>query len=157
MKIYNKKNFRYGLWMTVLGVLMLLTSIWKGFDIKGTVILAICLFPGIGLLLRSLSRDMSREDKIAELDERNKLVEWRAKSRALHCGAGLFCVRPHQYRRDAGDGGVFRRHAGGVRADVHHYAARRAFHTAVLQQKAVILSDFTQARRPDCPGGVFVL
>ena len=38
---------------------------------------------GIGLLLRSLSRDMSREDKIAELDERNKLVEWRAKSRAL--------------------------------------------------------------------------
>ena len=83
MKIYNKKNFRYGLWMTVLGVLMLLTSIWKGFDIKGTVILALCLFPGIGLLLRSLSSDMSREDKIAELDERNKLVEWRAKSRAL--------------------------------------------------------------------------
>jgi len=79
MKIYNKKNFRYGLWMTVLGVLMLLTSIWKGFDVKGTVILAICLFLGIGLLLRSLSR----EDKIAELDERNKLVEWRAKSRAL--------------------------------------------------------------------------
>lgn len=83
MKIYNKKNFRYGLWMTVLGVLMLLTSIWKGFDVKGTVILALCLFLGIGLLLRSLSRDMSREDKIAELDERNKLVEWRAKSRAL--------------------------------------------------------------------------
>lgn len=83
MKIYNKKNFRYGLGMTILGVLMLLTSIWKGFDVKGTVILAFCLFLGIGLLLRSLSRDMSREDKIAELDERNKLVEWRAKSRAL--------------------------------------------------------------------------
>ena len=83
MKIYNKKNFRYGLGMTILGVLMLLTSIWKGFDVKGTVILAFCLFLGIGLLLRSLSRDMSREDRIAELDERNKMVEQRAKSRAL--------------------------------------------------------------------------
>ena len=83
MKIYNKKNFRYGLGMTILGVLMLLTSLWKGFDVKGTVILALCLFLGIGLMLRSLSRDMSREDKIAELDERNKMVEWRAKSRAL--------------------------------------------------------------------------
>ena len=83
MKIYNKKNFRYGLGMTILGVLMLLTSIWKGFDVKGTVILALCLFLGIGLLMRGLSRDMSREDRIAELDERNKMVEQRAKSRAL--------------------------------------------------------------------------
>lgn len=91
MKIYNKKNFRYGLGMTILGVLMLLTSIWKGFDVKGTVILALCLFVGIGLMLRSLSRDMSREDKIAELDERNKMVEWRAKSRALVI-AELICV-----------------------------------------------------------------
>lgn len=91
MKIYNKKNFRYGLGMTMLGVLMLLTSIWKGFDVKGTVILALCLFVGIGLMLRSLSRDMSREDKIAELDERNKMVEWRAKSRALGI-AELICV-----------------------------------------------------------------
>ncbi len=91
MKIYNKKNFRYGLGMTILGVLMLLTSIWKGFHVKGTVILALCLFVGIGLMLRSLSRDMSREDKIAELDERNKMVEWRAKSRALGI-AELICV-----------------------------------------------------------------
>lgn len=91
MKIYNKKNFRYGLGMIIFGVLMLLTSIWKGFDVKGTVILALCLFLGIGLLLRSLSRDMSREDKIAELDERNRMVEWRAKSRALGI-AELICV-----------------------------------------------------------------
>ena len=83
MKIYNKKNFRYGLGLTIMGVLMLLTSIWKGFDVKGTVILALCLFLGIGLLMRGLSRDMSREDRIAELDERNKMVEQRAKSRAL--------------------------------------------------------------------------
>ena len=91
MKIYNKKNFRYGLGMTILGVLMLLVSIWKGFEVKSTVVLALCLFLGIGFLLRSLSRDMSREDKIAELDERNRMVEWRAKSRALGI-AELICV-----------------------------------------------------------------
>ena len=55
------------------------------------MILALCLFVGIGLMLRSLSRDMSREDKIAELDERNRMVEWRAKSRALGI-AELICV-----------------------------------------------------------------
>lgn len=91
MKIYNKKNFRYGLGLTLMGVLLLLIGIRKGFDAKGTVIAALALFVGIGLLLRSLSRDMSREDKIAELDERNKLVEWRAKSRALGI-AELLCV-----------------------------------------------------------------
>lgn len=91
MKIYNKKYFLYGLGLTILGALMLIFSILNGFDAKGTVILALCLFVGIGRMLRSLSRDMSREDKIAELDERNKMVEWRAKSRALGI-AELFCV-----------------------------------------------------------------
>ena len=43
----------------------------------------LCLLIGGSGLLRSFSREMSREDKIAELDERNRLVEWRAKSRAL--------------------------------------------------------------------------
>ena len=83
MKIYNKKNFLYGLGLTIIGVLLLLNSLWLGFAVKSSVILALCLFFGIGLIMRSLSRDMSREDKIAALDERNKLVEWRAKSRAL--------------------------------------------------------------------------
>ena len=83
MKIYNKQNFRYGLGLSVLGVLLLLVGLWKGFDVKGAVVMTLCLFFGIGLMLRSLSREMSREDKIAQLDERNRLVELRAKSRAL--------------------------------------------------------------------------
>ena len=83
MKIYNKKTFWYGIGFIVLGTLQLMISIWKGFDLKGTVMMILCLLIGGSGLLRSFSREMSREDKIAELDERNRLVEWRAKSRAL--------------------------------------------------------------------------
>ena len=39
MKIYNKKTFWYGIGFIVLGTLQLMISIWKGFDLKGTVIL----------------------------------------------------------------------------------------------------------------------
>lgn len=83
MKIYNKKTFWYGIGFIVLGTLQLMISIWKGFDLKGTVMMILCLLIGGSGLLRSFSREMSREDKIAELDERNRLVEWRAKSCAL--------------------------------------------------------------------------
>ena len=74
MKIYNKKTFWYGIGFIVLGTLQLMISIWKGFDLKGTVMMILCLLIGGSGLLRSFSREMSREDKIAELDERNRLL-----------------------------------------------------------------------------------
>ena len=68
MKIYNKHNFSLGLFFCLLGIAMLTVNIRKGFDIKGSLILALCLFFGIGILIRSLSAGLSREDKISELD-----------------------------------------------------------------------------------------
>ena len=55
MKIYNKNNFFLGLFFCLLGIAMLIASIWKGFDIKGSLIMVLCLFFGIGILIRSLS------------------------------------------------------------------------------------------------------
>ena len=45
--------------------------------------MAACLVLGATFLGRSLSYAMSREDKLAELDERNRLVKLRSKSAAL--------------------------------------------------------------------------
>ncbi len=72
MKIYNKSGFGWGIFLTAIGLAMLATSIWTGFDVKGTILMAACLVLGATFLGRSLSHAMSREDKLAELDERNR-------------------------------------------------------------------------------------
>lgn len=89
MKIYNKSNFGWGLFLTVIGLAILAISIWTGFEVKGTILMAACLVLGATFLGRSLSHAMSREDKLAELDERNRLVKLRSKSAALTIAFGL--------------------------------------------------------------------
>lgn len=66
MKIYNKSNFFLGLFLSVLGLALFFVSIWKGFDLKGSVLMVLCLFVGIEVMIRSFSAEMSREDKISE-------------------------------------------------------------------------------------------
>ena len=46
MKIYNKSNFLIGLFFGLLGIAMLIVGIWQGFDIKGSIIMILCLFFG---------------------------------------------------------------------------------------------------------------
>lgn len=83
MKIYNGKYFVMGLLLTLLGAALLAVELWKGFDVKGTAIMVLCLFFGVGVMLRSMSRERSREDKVAERDERNRCVTVRARSAAF--------------------------------------------------------------------------
>lgn len=89
MKIYNKSNYLLGLFFGLLGIAMLIVGIWQGFDIKGSIIMILCLFFGIGIIIRSLSADMSREDKINELDERNNLVKMKSRSMAFIWSEGI--------------------------------------------------------------------
>ena len=100
MKIYHKKNFKLGLWSLVLAALLLAAGLWRGnFDWKDGVLCALLAFLGGGNLIRSLSRENSREDKVEELDERNRLVKLKAQSQAYHisqfvflCGASALCA-----------------------------------------------------------------
>ena len=100
MKIYHKKNFRLGLWSLVLAALLLAVGLWRGnLDWKDGILSALLALLGGGNLLRSLSREMSREDKLEELDERNRLVKLKAQSQAYYisqfvflCGASVLCA-----------------------------------------------------------------
>ena len=85
MKIYHKKNFAAGLFFTLLGVAYLVLFLVKGgVRPKSVLFCVLSLLIGPGLLLRSLDRSLSYQDKIDALDERNILVHLHAKSMAFN-------------------------------------------------------------------------
>lgn len=92
MKIYHKKNFAVGLGLSLLGAANLGLMVWKGWQVRETVTALLCLLLGIGSLLRSLSRDMAREDILEERDERNRLVALKYRSSALRLTQGISFV-----------------------------------------------------------------
>lgn len=84
MKIYHKKNFAAGLFFTLMGIGFLVLFLMQGeVRPKSVVFCVLSLLIGPGLLLRSLDRRLSYQDKIDALDERNILVQLRTKSMAF--------------------------------------------------------------------------
>lgn len=84
MKIYHKKNFATGLFFTLLGAAYIVLFLVKGnIEPKSVVFCVLSLLLGPGLLLRSLDKRLSFQDKVDELDERNILVKLRTKSTAF--------------------------------------------------------------------------
>jgi len=83
MKIYNKRTFVEGIFITLLGLVLLVTIFITSFDIKKMILSTLSLLIGIGLLQRSLSRAMAIEDKTDELDERNHFISLKAKGKSL--------------------------------------------------------------------------
>ena len=84
MKIYNKKVFASGVFEMALGLLLLITSIVRqDLDIN-SIILIVALFAfGIGYTMRGISKQMAKEDKLEELDERNRLIALKSKSKSF--------------------------------------------------------------------------
>lgn len=82
MKIYNKKNFRLGIYFFVLAAGLLLTGFLKEFKPRELVMIAVCFIIGVCFLLRSLSQELSRKDLLGDMDERNRLIHLKSCSRA---------------------------------------------------------------------------
>ena len=81
MKIYNKKVFASGVFEMALGLLLLITSIVRQDLDTNSIILIVALFAfGFGSIMRSISQRM---DKLEELDERNRLIELKSKSKSF--------------------------------------------------------------------------
>lgn len=84
MKIYNKKMFASGVFMVALGIFNLVTNmIRKDVDVTA-IILIVALFAfGFGSIVRSLSKKMTKKDILADLDERNRLIQLKSKSKSF--------------------------------------------------------------------------
>lgn len=83
MKIYNKKSFLSGVVSFLLGFALLLCCIFKTLDIKSVLLMISLFLLGMVEIQRSMSYRMSKQDKIDDLDERNRLIRLKSKSRAL--------------------------------------------------------------------------
>lgn len=82
MKIYNKKNFWLGVQFIVLAAGLLVLGFLKGFKLKNIALMALCFMIGGSFLIRSLSKEMSRKDRLDDMDERNQLINLKSSSRA---------------------------------------------------------------------------
>lgn len=83
MKIYNKNSFIEGFIMTLLGLLLFITILVTEFNIKKFLLSPLLLFMGIGLIERSISKSMSKEDKLDKNDERNQFISLKSRGKAL--------------------------------------------------------------------------
>lgn len=92
MKIYNRKGFLSGLFTAALGGALFIAGAQTGFDRferNDAVLVIFCLLIGLIVIARSMSRRLSREDKISELDERSQLITFKSRSRAFGITQGV--------------------------------------------------------------------
>lgn len=116
MKIYYKKNLGAGLLLVLTGARLILINLEKGVDLSRGWAVFLCLFVGGGLLIRSLSREYAREDKLEELDKRNRCIRLKVGQRGLqitqdclrHSRGPVLCLRRSPELPDHG------RHGGSV-------------------------------------------
>lgn len=84
MKIYNKKVFASGVFMMALGLINLITSIMRqDLDINSIILIVALFVLGFGSIMRSISQRMAKEDKLEELDERNRLIALKSRSKSF--------------------------------------------------------------------------
>ena len=81
MKIYNRKTFYFGFSCILLSLINLITSFFTGIELKTVILALILMFFGLGSLRRCFSSKLSFEDKLDELDERNRLNDMKSKSK----------------------------------------------------------------------------
>ena len=89
MRIYNRKNFAFGVFCTLLGAFNLALDLVTGEWSLYGALLVLLLFFGVGAIGRSLFPRLSREDKLEERDERNRLVQLRARGLSFQLTQGI--------------------------------------------------------------------
>ena len=88
MKIYNKRGLICGIMWTVAGVFCLYRDVVDAHDflpqqVKSVGLSLVMLAIGLTCLVRAFSRRATTEDRVEELDERNRLVHLKTSSLTL--------------------------------------------------------------------------
>lgn len=94
MKIYNRKYFFYGLASLALGIAVFVTA-ERPITLKPIILAVLCAVIGAGFIHRSLSRKLTKADKLDELDERNQLIALKSNSKTsqiTQLGSGILTV-----------------------------------------------------------------
>ena len=55
----------------------------RDLDINSTILIVALFLLGFGSIMRSISQRMAKEDKLEELDERNRLIALKSKSKSF--------------------------------------------------------------------------
>lgn len=86
MKIYNKKGWFLGageILLGIVGVCVYMQTGFRTFDWKAGVLLILLFSFGISSIVRSYSKEASREDRIAQRDERNQYIALRCQAKTM--------------------------------------------------------------------------
>lgn len=93
MKIYHKKLFASGVFVSVLAALNVIGCIiTHEITLKRLVLISVLALFGIFEIRKSLSAKRSREEKLEERDERNQLIDLKSKSRTFQITQGMMFV-----------------------------------------------------------------
>ena len=86
MKIYNKKGWVLGMGEILLGIVGVCIYVQTGFqtfDWKAGTLLILLFSFGVSGIVRSCSKEASREDRITQRDERNQYIALRCRAKTM--------------------------------------------------------------------------
>lgn len=81
LKIYNKQKFFTGIIGIFFVLIALISLLIKGYDLKFSILAILIFLISVSSIRRSISKQLTIQDKIEELDERNQ--EIKLKSNAI--------------------------------------------------------------------------
>lgn len=84
MKIYNKKLFSFGVFSIILATINLILDVMnETLDTNGIILVSALYIIGFNTILHSLSKELTKQDKLENLDERNQFIALKSKSKAF--------------------------------------------------------------------------
>ncbi len=97
MKIYNKKGFFLGIFWVLLAIGCAVADLRRPdpnmlIRVRDWVLTVVVFLLGVTSFWRAFSRSATREDRIEEMDERNRLIEVKSKARMLDFVYGTLFV-----------------------------------------------------------------